>query len=172
MQAFFFCPNAHSCDVRHHMNVTHPFLKTILHLAGPFGTPMESSRISTLFNQLIKEHDLPKVVFHSLRHSSITYKLKLNGGDVKSVQGDSGHAQVNMVTDVYSHILDEDRKRNAELFEEAFYGKKNLNPQMIDAGAEKMITVPDGVDAETLMKVLGNPEMVALLSSLAKTIQK
>ena len=37
-------------------------------LAGPFGTPMESSRISTLFNQLIKEHDLPKVVFHSLRH--------------------------------------------------------------------------------------------------------
>ena len=34
-----------------------------------------------------------------------------------------------------------------------------------------MITVPDGVDAEILMKVLGNPEMVALLSSLAKTIQ-
>ena len=43
-------------------------------LAGPFGTPMESSRISVLLNQLIKEHDLPKVVFHSLRHSSITYK--------------------------------------------------------------------------------------------------
>ena len=77
-----------------------------------------------------------------------------------------------MVTDVYSHILDEDRKRNAELFEEAFYGKKNLNPQMMDAGPEKMITVPDGVDAETLMKVLANPEMVALLSSLAKTMGK
>jgi len=42
---------------------------------------------------------------------------------------------------------------------------------MMDAGPEKMITVPDGVDAEMLMKVLGNPEMVALLSSLAKTIQ-
>ena len=114
---------------------------------------------------------MPDVVFHSLRHTSVTYKLKLNGGDIKAVQGDSGHAQVNMVTDVYSHILDEDRKRNAELFEEAFYGKKNLNPQMIDAGSEKMISVPDGVDVETLMKVLGNPEMVALLSSLAKTIQ-
>ena len=48
-------------------------------------------------------------VFHSLRHSSITYKLKLNGGDMKSVQGDSGHAQVKMVADVYSHIIDEDR---------------------------------------------------------------
>ena len=29
----------------------------------------------------------------------------MNGGDIKAVQGDSGHAQVNMVTDVYSHIL-------------------------------------------------------------------
>jgi hypothetical protein len=43
----------------------------------------------------------------------VTYKLKLNGGDIKAVQGDSGHAQVNMVTDVYSHILDDDRKKNA-----------------------------------------------------------
>ena len=39
-------------------------------------------------------------------------------------------SQVNMVTDVYSHILDDDRRKNAELFEEAFYEKKNLDPQM------------------------------------------
>ena len=31
---------------------------------------------------------------------SITYKLKLNGGDMKSVQGDSGQTQVKMVADV------------------------------------------------------------------------
>ena len=141
-------------------------------MATDYGLPIGEAAIRKRFKKLIKDHNLPEVVFHSLRHTSVTYKLKLNGGDIKAVQGDSGHAQVNMVTDVYSHILDEDRKRNAELFEEAFYGKKNLNPQMIDAGAEKMITVPDGVDAEILMKVLGNPEMVALLSSLAKTIQK
>ena len=61
---------------------------------------------------------------------SVAYKLKLNGGDIKAVQGDSGHAQVNMVTDVYSYILDDDRRKNAELFEEAFYEKKNLDPQM------------------------------------------
>ena len=139
-------------------------------MATDYGLPIGEAAIRKRFKKLIKDHNLPEVVFHSLRHTSVTYKLKLNGGDIKAVQGDSGHAQVNVVTDVYSHILDEDRRRNAELFEEAFYGKKNLNPQMIDAGAEKMITVPDGVDAETLMKVLGNPEMVALLSSLAKTI--
>ena len=61
------------------------------------------------------------MVFHSLRHSSITYKLKLTRGDIKSVQGDSGHAQAKMVTDQYSHIIDENRKDNAKLFENAFY---------------------------------------------------
>ena len=89
-------------------------------VAGPLGMPTEAGTINAAFRTLIEKNDLPKVVFHSLRHSSITYKLKLNGGDIKAVQGDSGHAQVKMVTDVYSHILDEDRKTNAQLFEEAF----------------------------------------------------
>ena len=35
-----------------------------------------------------------------------------------------------MVTEVYGHILDEDRRKNAELMENAFYNKENLNPQM------------------------------------------
>ena len=77
-----------------------------------------------------------------------------------------------MVTEVYGHILDEDRRKNAELMENAFYNKENLNPQMKkqDEGGS-MITVPEGVDAELLMKVLGNPEMATLLTSLAKTIK-
>ena len=35
-----------------------------------------------------------------------------------------------MGTDVYSHIIDDDRRKNAELFEEAFYEKKDLDPSM------------------------------------------
>ena len=141
-------------------------------IATPYGMPLGSTAIRHRFSKLIKEYDLPKVVFHSLRHTSVTYKLKLNGGDIKAVQGDSGHSQVNMVTDVYSHILDEDRKKNAQLFEEAFYKKKNLDPQLHDTQDGKMLSVPDGVDAELLAKVLTNPEMVALLTSLAKTMKK
>ena len=48
--------------------------------------------------------DRPHVVFHSLRHSSITYKLKLNGGDMKSVQGDSGPVSYTHL-DVYKRQL-------------------------------------------------------------------
>ena len=33
------------------------------------------------------------------------------------------------------------------------------------------VAVPDGVDADLLMKVLGNPEMAALLTSLAKSLK-
>ena len=55
--------------------------------------------------------------------------------------------------------------------ENAFYNKENLNPQMKEQDEGSTITVPDGVDAELLMKVLGNPEMVALLTSLAKTMK-
>ena len=79
---------------------------------------------------IIDEPGQLDVVLHSLRHTSVTYKLKLSGGDIKAVQGDSGHAQADMVMEVYGHILDEDRRKNAELMENAFYNKENLNPQM------------------------------------------
>ena len=113
-------------------------------------------------------------VFHSLRHTSVTYKLKLSDGDIKAVQGDSGHAQADMVTEVYGHIIDEDRRKNAQRMEDAFYNRENLNPQMkgADAGqTANTVAVPEGVDADLLMKVLGNPEMAALLTSLAKSLK-
>ena len=55
-----------------------------------------------------------------------TYKLNLNKGDIKATQGDTGHSQPDMVTQVYAHILDEDRKVNAQRFEAGFYAKPNL----------------------------------------------
>lgn len=53
-----------------------------------------------------------RVDFHSLRHLSTKYKLKLTQGDIKSVQGDTGHAEAQMVTDVYSEI--EESRTGAE----------------------------------------------------------
>ena len=75
-----------------------------------------------------------------------------------------------MVTDVYSHIIDDDRRKNAELFEEAFYEKRDLDPSMHAHVAGKSVELPTNVDAELLAKVLSNPEMAALLTSLAKSM--
>ena len=141
-------------------------------MATTFGMPINSSYIRDQLQKVIDREGLPDVVFHSLRHTSVTYKLKLSGGDIKAVQGDSGHAQADMVTEVYGHIIDEDRRKNAERMENAFYNKENLNPDIHEQKEEEnKITIPEGVDPELLMKVLGNPEMAALLNSLAKTMK-
>lgn len=81
-----------------------------------------------------------------------------------------------MVTEVYSHIIGEDRRKNAELFEDAFYNNGDSNPDMHSItnkeDKKRSIYVPEGMDVEALMNVLANPEMTALLVNLAKTIQK
>ena len=133
------------------------------------GRPIENGVISRGLQNLIKENDLPPVVFHSLRHTSITYKLKLNGGDMKSVQGDSGHAQMKMVADVYSHVIDEDRKKNAKKFEEEFYSRRKEPEEMEETGVVEGADKVE-VDQETLLKILSNPEMAAILKTLAKNI--
>ena len=115
---------------------------------------------------------------------------------MKSVQGDSGHARMDMVADVYSHIIDEDRRYNAQKFEEQFYNAKGLknaeegktapmpkfetSVELLDPMAEvqKESEVEEEKPAENsadenaalLAKLLSNPETAALLKALAKTI--
>ncbi len=107
------------------------------------GNPVSKNLIRNSLNRLIKNNDLPPVVFHSLRHSSTTYKLKLNHGDIKATQGDTGHAQADMITDLYAHILDEDRKVNAQKFNESFYAQTG---EQIETKQEK-INVDELIDA-------------------------
>lgn len=119
---------------------------------------MEGDKIRQFFKKLIKDNDLRPVVFHSLRHSSTTYKLKLSGGDIKAVQGDTGHSEAAMITERYAHILDDDRRINAEKFEEMFYQQKS------DAGS--------GSKAEELLSIMKklqeSPEILELLKGLMK----
>ena len=139
-------------------------------ISGPTGLPVETSTIEAAFSKLIEENDLPKVVFHSLRHSSITYKLKLNGGDIKAVQGDSGHSQTSMVTDVYSHIIDDDRRKNAQLFEENFYSGNGAEAG--GKGKELSGDCTGKADMEVLTRLLGNPETADLLKQLVRAMDK
>ena len=97
-------------------------------MALPNGRPCEDRIILKEFEKLREKAGLPRVVFHSLRHSSTTYKLKLNHGDLKATQGDTGHAQIDMITSVYAHILDEDRKVNAQKFEERLLRQRQSRP--------------------------------------------
>ena len=135
-------------------------------VALPNGRPLDGQVVSRSFAKLIQSNNLPNVVFHSLRHTSTTYKLKLNKGDMKAVQGDTGHAQLKMVSDVYSHILDEDRRDNAAKFEEAFYQRANGTA----AAAGVQATRASAPTTEKLVELLqSSPELAAqLMQMLAK----
>lgn len=135
-----------------------------LMLTLPNGRPTENRVIEKEFNILKEKVGLPNVVFHSLRHSSTTYKLKLNHGDLKATQGDTGHAQIDMITDVYAHILDEDRKINAQKFEATFYAKTISNPL-------KNVEVPEDNNPDLTKLIFAlqqSPELVAVLTEAMK----
>ena len=138
------------------------YLDYNLVVALPNGRPCESKVIGNAFNRLKRDADLPNVVFHSLRHSSTTYKLKLNHGDLKATQGDTGHAQVDMITKIYAHILDEDRKVNAQKFEAAFYSNPDL--RSVKAPQEPQSVTVDA--QELLLQLKQSPELLAALSAL------
>ena len=104
-------------------------------------------------------------VWDSLRHSSTTYKLKLNHGDLKATQGDTGHAEIDMITSVYAHILDEDRKINAQKFESAFYANPNLRE--VHPPEEPREQAPATLDLEALVEQLRqSPELANTLAAL------
>lgn len=132
-------------------------------VALPNGRPCENRIIEKEFLNLKEKAGLPKVVFHSLRHSSTTYKLKLNHGDLKATQGDTGHAEIDMITKVYAHILDEHRKINAQKFQSAFYS----NPDLRNVKPPQEEPQPAQIDLTSLIEQLQqSPELANTLASI------
>lgn len=72
-----------------------------------------------------------------------------------------------MVSDVYSHILDEDRRNNAARFEEAFYHRKDNGETQTKAS-----NVAVTAEAAKVLELLGQrPELVAGLLQLLNATQ-
>lgn len=128
------------------------------------GRPVESHVIDKEFHKLKQKAALPNMVFYSLSHSCTSCKLKLNHGDLKATQGDTGHSQIDMITDVYAHILDEDGKVNAQKFEATFYAKNRGNPL-------KNVIAPENENPELTNLIAAlqqSPELVPILTQVLK----
>ena len=95
----------------------------------------------------------------------VKQKMKMTNGDVKSVQGDTGHAEAEMVTDVYSEIIDEDRRFNAQKMDKEFYS--NLNDEEEKSETETSVSDSDMMLLELLKSL--SPEMKEQL--LKQTLQ-
>lgn len=69
-----------------------------------------------------------------------------------------------MITDVYAHILDEDRKVNAQKFEATFYAQNRGNPLRDVKAPEE-----NNPELENLVAALRqSPDLVAMLTQVMK----
>jgi integrase len=64
-------------------------------------SPYDVKDLSKRFKRFIRKNGLREVDFYSLRHASVTAKLRATH-DVKAVQGDTGHSIADMLQNVYS----------------------------------------------------------------------
>ena len=77
----------------------------------------------------------------------------------------TGHAEIDMITSVYAHILDEDRKVNAQKFETAFYSNPDLRD--VRPPAEPKEPAPATLDLASLVEQLQkSPELASALAAL------
>ena len=69
------------------------------------------------------------------------YQLMISGGDVKAVQGTTGHASANLLVNTYAHIQQDSRKKLGKKFEEGFYKPGATLVQASPVEAEPTISV-------------------------------
>lgn len=132
--------------------------------ATPDGCPIEGRVFNAHLQRIIEKHELPPVTFHSFRKTGTTYKLKFTQGDVKAVQGDTGHADAKILLDVYAGILDEDRQGSAVLFDDMFFqGEEQAEPAYVSTAQPQQPAAinPDMLSALQLLQ--GNPELLKVL---------
>lgn len=139
-------------------------------IAHPDGRPVEGCVLNDWLQEVIKRYDLPRVTYHSTRHTSTTYKLKLARGDIKNVQGDTGHGSAQMVTEVYAEIVDMDRKYNATNFESAYFsGLKSPNSDyVVDLVEQAPATLASQQAKAEKGQQLSSNEIVGFLSVIEK----
>ena len=127
----------------------------------PNGLAVEPILIRKKFIKWQDEHpEFTRIVFHGLRHSSATYQLMISGGDVKAVQGTTGHATADMLVNTYAHIQQSSRVELGKKFEEGFYAKQETpSPQAVPTEGEPTISMT------ALLELLKNadPEVKAQL---------
>jgi len=81
------------------------------------GRPMGCENMISEFKQLLAENGLPKIRFHDLRHTSISFLLD-SGTPVNTVQKRAGHSKASVTTDTYGHSLARAEEEAAERIEE------------------------------------------------------
>ena len=127
----------------------------------PNGDPIEPKLLEKWFKkwQAATSLELPEIVFHELRHSSITYKIYISGGDIKSVGLQAGQSSV-QTTEGYNHGFEENQRALARLTEDDFWGDVNIvdEDQPLDDEGKILVQYVQQLFEERMGKTMLDPD--------------
>lgn len=91
--------------------------RTALAFTTIFGTPLQPQTTYNHFKKLAVEIGAPNARVHDLRHTYAVLSLQ-NGDDVKTVQGNLGHATAAFTLDVYGHVSEAMKEASSSRMEQ------------------------------------------------------
>ena len=80
------------------------------------GRHLTKSTLYRDFKKIVASIDRPDAKFHDLRHSYAVASIR-SGDDIKTVQGNLGHATAAFTLDVYGHVTDQMKTDSANRME-------------------------------------------------------
>jgi len=83
------------------------------------GRPMFHGTLSKWFSKWLEASGLPKLKFHGLRHSNISW-LIAEGVDIATVSRRAGHANIATTMSIYTHALQKKDSEAASKLEKLF----------------------------------------------------
>ncbi|MEV2909281.1 site-specific integrase [Paenibacillus larvae] len=93
-----------------------------------YGKPFFHNTPTTWWRKFIKRHNLKRVRFHDLRHSSATLLIEA-GASMKAIQKRLGHSKHQTTADVYAHVTKKVSRETAEKFDK--FAPNSIRPQSV-----------------------------------------
>lgn len=81
-----------------------------------FGKPLTKPTVYRAYKKVVASIGRPDARFHDLRHSYAVAAIR-SGDDIKTVQGNLGHATAAFTLDVYGHVTDQMKQASADRME-------------------------------------------------------
>ena len=85
---------------------------TALVFTDEIGRPLTKATVYRAFKKAAAEIGRPDARFHDLRHSYAVAAIR-SGDDIKTVQGNLGHATAAFTLDVYGHVTEQMKQESA-----------------------------------------------------------
>ncbi len=92
------------------------WIETNLVFTNAKGDHLSYRTVYDCFKRIVKKMGCPELRFHDLRHQYAVIAIK-NGDDIKTIQGNLGHATAAFTLDVYGHVTEEMKRDSADRME-------------------------------------------------------